>query len=81
MTFEPVRASLEASNDFTSAAMLTRMESSHSRSSYVAPQQGGHTMSRLRNAFRRPTVTREEAPDIDDVQPPLPRSPPRSPPR
>lgn len=83
MSQERVRPSFEASNDFTSAAMLTRMESSHSRNSIGAsPQMGGLAMSRLRNAFRRPTVTREEAPDLDDVhRPPMPRSPPRSPPR
>lgn len=83
MSQERVRPSFEASNDFTSAAMLTRMESSHSRNSIGAsPQTGGLAMSRLRNAFRRPTVTREEAPDLDDVdRPPMPRSPPRSPPR
>lgn len=92
MSMDRVRPSFEASNDFTSAAMLTRMESSHSRNSIGAqPQTSGYTMSRLRNAFRRPTVTREEAPDLSDSQtPPVPsikqsetspRSPPRSPPR
>lgn len=86
MSMDRVRPSYEASNDFTSAAMLTRMESSHSRNSLPGPipqQQAGRMMSSLRNAFRRPTVTREEAPDLGDSQPPLPapRSPPRSPPR
>jgi phospholipid-translocating ATPase len=87
-SMDRVRPSFEASNDFTSAAMLTRMESAHSRHSLgSAPPgapQGGQTMqTRLRNAFRRPTVTREEAPDFESTQdaPPLPGSPPRSPPR
>jgi phospholipid-translocating ATPase len=82
-SMDRVRPSFEASNDFTSAAMLTRLESSHSRNSIgspITPQGPNPTISRLRNAFRRPTVTREEAPDLDDA-PPLPRSPPRSPPR
>ena len=98
MSMDRVRPSFERSNDFTSAAMLTRMESAHSRNSYVAPaQQGGQAMSRLRSVFRRPTVTREEAPEHlrDQEQPPVPsidqsegqrpptapRSPPQSPPR
>lgn len=91
MSMDRVRPSFEASNDFTSAAMLTRMESAHSRNSIGAqPQTGAHIASRLRNAFRRPTVTREEAPDFADLeQPPVPtiktdeprRSPPASPPR
>ncbi|KAF2017278.1 phospholipid-translocating P-type ATPase [Aaosphaeria arxii CBS 175.79] len=85
MSMDRVRPSFEASNDFTSAAMLTRMESSHSRNSLPAQDphtmQTGQRMSRLRNAFRRPTVTREEAPDLDEIHPPLPGSPPRSPPR
>lgn len=89
-SMDRIRPSFEASNDFTSAAMLTRMESSQSRYSIgsqpgplPAPQNGGGTMTtRLRNAFRRPTVTREEAPeDLDGYVPPLPSSPPRSPPR
>jgi phospholipid-translocating ATPase len=92
MSMDRVRPSFEISNDFTSAAMLTRMESSHSRNS-TGPQPhntGGQTMSRLRNVFRRPTVTREEAPDFDTQRPPVPtanqannpsRSPPGSPPR
>lgn len=82
MSMDRVRPSFEASNDFTSAAMLTRMESTHSRNSLptpISPQGGGYTMSRLRNAIRRATVTREEAPDLDEVQ--HPKSPPRSPPR
>lgn len=93
MSMDRVRPSFEASNDFTSAAMLTRMESAHSRNSLsAAPQTGPHIASRLRNVFRRPTVTREEAPEHlqDHQQPPVPavnhdqeapRSPPRSPPR
>jgi phospholipid-translocating ATPase len=85
-SMDRVRPSFEANNDFTSAAMLTRMESAHSRNSIGnSPMnpQGGQAMSRLRNAFRRPTVTREEAPDLESSQdaPPLPHSPPRSPPR
>jgi len=91
MSMDRVRPSFECSNDFTSAAMLTRMESSHSRNSIGAPPQptGVPAMSRLRNVFRRPTVTRDEAPDLGD-RPPVPavhqsenppRSPPRSPPR
>lgn len=91
MSMDRVRPSFEASNDFTSAAMLTRMESAHSRNSLsAAPQTGPHIASRLRNVFRRPTVTREEAPEHlqDDYQPPVPAvnhvqdappSPPRSP--
>lgn len=92
MSMDRVRPSFEASNDFTSAAMLTRMESAHSRNSLGAqPQTTSYNMSRLRNVFRRPTVTREEAPDLSgSKQPPVPpveqsgeapRSPPRSPPR
>jgi phospholipid-translocating ATPase len=83
MSQDRVRPSFEASNDFTSAAMLTRMESSHSRNSYgAAPPTNNLAMSRLRNVFRRPTVTREEAPDFNDPnRPPLPKSPPRSPPQ
>lgn len=82
-SMDRVRPSFEQSNDFTSAAMLTRMESSHSRTSYTAPlpqqQQGGFT-SKLRNALRRPTVTQEEAPQAEDIGvPAMPsqRSPPR----
>jgi phospholipid-translocating ATPase len=84
MSQDRVRPSFEASNDFTSAALLTRMESSHSRNSYGAQpgQTNNVAMSRLRNVFRRPTVTREEAPDFNDSnRPPLPKSPPRSPPQ
>ncbi|KAF1949181.1 phospholipid-translocating P-type ATPase [Byssothecium circinans] len=92
MSMDRVRPSFECSNDFTSAAMLTRMESAHSRNSYgAAPQQqqSGQAMSRLRNVFRRPTVTREEAPEHlrDADEPPVPSieqakgQPPRSPPR
>lgn len=89
MSMDRVRPSFEASNDFTSAAMLTRMESAHSRNSLsAAPNTGPQIASRLRNVFRRPTITREEAPEHlrDSEQPavpkvPPPRSPPRSPPR
>ena len=93
MSMDRVRPSFEASNDFTSAAMLTRMESAHSRNSLsAAPQTGPQIASRLRNVFRRPTVTREEAPEHlqDHDRPPVPainpseeppRSPPGSPPR
>lgn len=79
-SMDPVRPSFEASNDFTSAAMLARMESRNSVG--TNPGQGGQPLSRLRNAFRRATVTREEAPDFDSQDaPPLPRSPPGSPQR
>jgi phospholipid-translocating ATPase len=95
MSMDRVRPSFEASNDFTSAAMLTRMESAHSRNSFHGKRQSvqgmglGHQStqpnlgSRLRNAIRRATITREDAPtDLGDV-PPLPaaKSPPSSPPR
>ncbi|KAF2873177.1 hypothetical protein BDV95DRAFT_490073 [Massariosphaeria phaeospora] len=82
MSMDRVRPSFEASNDFTSAAMLSRLESSHSRNSIPNAQTQAPTMSRLRNVFRRPTVTREEAPDLGNVppNPPVPRSPPQSPP-
>ncbi|KAF1993342.1 phospholipid-translocating P-type ATPase [Amniculicola lignicola CBS 123094] len=68
MSMDRIRPSFENSNDFTSAAMLSRMESSHSRNSLPQDQQTGQITSRLRNAFpfRRPTVTREEQPDLDD---------------
>ncbi|KAF2745876.1 phospholipid-translocating P-type ATPase [Sporormia fimetaria CBS 119925] len=82
-SMDRIRPSFEASNDFTSAAMLSRMESSqsrHSQGSAPGASQGTQTMSRLRSAVRRFTVTREEAPNFDDA-PPLPASPPRSPPR
>jgi len=95
MSMDRVRPSFEQSNDFTSAAMLTRLESSHSRNSFHGNRtsyQGGSpntqpaVMSRLRNAIRRATITRDEAPehlqqdqgDIPDV-PAIPKSPPRSP--
>lgn len=97
MSMDRVRPSFEASNDFTSAAMLTRMESAHSRNSFHGPRtsvQGmgmgqGHQStvpnlgSRLRNAIRRATITREDAPtDLQEAPPmPAPKSPPRSPPR
>jgi phospholipid-translocating ATPase len=96
MSMDRVRPSFEASNDFTSAAMLTRMESAHSRNSFHGPPgsrvsvQGmgqGHQStvpnlgSRLRNAIRRATITRDDAPtDLQDAPPmPEPKSPPRSP--
>lgn len=103
MSMDRVRPSFEQSNDFTSAAMLTRLESSHSRNSfqghrcsYQAPATGVSqqnntqpaVMSRLRNAIRRATITREEAPehlrqdqggeDVPEV-PAVPKSPPGSP--
>jgi phospholipid-translocating ATPase len=100
MSMDRVRPSFEQSNDFTSAAMLTRLESSHSRNSYqgnnrnsyVGVQQSNTNnqptvASRLRNAIRRATVTRDEAPEhlrdrksgeVPDV-PVVPKSPPRSP--
>lgn len=95
MSMDRVRPSFEASNDFTSAAMLTRMESAHSRNSYHGNRQSvqgmgqGHQStvpnlgSRLRNAMRRATLTRDDAPaDLKDAPPmPAPKSPPRSPPR
>jgi phospholipid-translocating ATPase len=99
MSMDRVRPSFEQSNDFTSAAMLTRLESSHSRNSYqgnrnscqgTSPNTQPAVMSRLRNAIRRATITREEAPehlrqdqpggDVPEV-PVVPKSPPRSPPR
>ena len=100
MSMDRVRPSFEASNDFTSAAMLTRLESSHSRNSFHGQRQSvqgmgqGHTStqpnlgSRLRNAIRRATITREDAPtDLEGI-PPMPKSPklrskspPSSPPR
>lgn len=87
MSMDRVRPSFEASNDFTSAAMLTRLESSHSRNSFHGgpPNSQPAVMSRLRNAIRRATITREEAPqdlqtDVPAV-PAVPKSPPRSPPR
>ncbi|KAL6710873.1 phospholipid transporting ATPase [Coniothyrium glycines] len=87
MSMDRVRPSFEASNDFTSAAMLTRLESSHSRNSYHGglPNTQPAVMSRLRNAIRRATITRDDAPhDIQTDVPPVPtvpKSPPRSPPR
>ena len=85
MSMDRVRPSFEASNDFTSAAMLTRMESAHSRNSFQGgpPNNAPPVMSRLRNAIRRATVTREEAPeDLQQDAPPMPapESPPRNPP-
>ena len=90
MSMDRVRPSFEASNDFTSAALLTRMESAHSRNSFHGQSvQGmglGHQStvpnlgSRLRNAMRRATLTREDAPaggEARDV-PPMPGAP-RSP--
>jgi phospholipid-translocating ATPase len=95
MSMDRVRPSFEASNDFTSAAMLTRMESAHSRNSFhgnrvsVQGMGQGHQStvpnlgSRLRNAIRRATITRDDAPtDLQDAPPmPAPKSPPKSPPR
>lgn len=95
MSMDRVRPSFEASNDFTSAAMLTRMESAHSRNSFHgnrASVQGmgqGHQStvpnlgSRLRNAIRRATLTHDDAPtDLREAPPmPAPKSPPRSPPK
>lgn len=100
MSMDRVRPSFEASNDFTSAAMLTRLESSHSRNSFHGQRQSvqgmgqGHTStqpnlgSRLRNAIRRATITREDAPTDLEGLPPMPKSPkpgskspPNSPPR
>jgi phospholipid-translocating ATPase len=95
MSMDRVRPSFEQSNDFTSAAMLTRLESSHSRNSfqghrnsyqYNSPNTQPAVMSRLRNAIRRATITRDEAPehlrqnqeDVPEV-PAVPKSPPRSP--
>jgi phospholipid-translocating ATPase len=93
MSMDRVRPSFEASNDFTSAAMLTRMESAHSRNSFHGNRASVQGMgngyqstqpnlgSRLRNAIRRATITREEAPpDLQDApEMPAPKSPPRSP--
>ncbi|KAF1851843.1 phospholipid-translocating P-type ATPase [Cucurbitaria berberidis CBS 394.84] len=86
MSMDRVRPSFEASNDFTSAAMLTRMESAHSRNSFHGGNQNTAppTTSRLRNVFRRATVTKDEAPaHLQQNAPPMPApsSPPRSPPR
>ena len=95
MSMDRVRPSFEASNDFTSAAMLTRMESAHSRNSFHGNRQSvqgmgqGHQStvpnlgSRLRNAMRRATLTRDEAPtNLQDAPPmPAPKSPPQSPKR
>lgn len=82
MSMDRVRPSFEASSDFTSAAMLTRMESAHSRNSYGGPPTTQPAvMSRLRNAIRRATITREDGPpDLSDA-PAMPEStsPPRSP--
>ncbi|KAF2202092.1 phospholipid-translocating P-type ATPase [Delitschia confertaspora ATCC 74209] len=81
MSMDRVRPSFEASSDFTSAAMLTRLESSHSQGHGQGQgqqaqhsQHGGRAMSRLRKfSLRRPTVTREEAPENIE-HPPLPKS-------
>ena len=45
-SMDQIRPSYEASNDFTSAALLTRMESSHSDN--VRPPKGPHGQSSLR---------------------------------
>jgi phospholipid-translocating ATPase len=60
VSMDRVRPSFEASNDFTSAALLTRIESSQSQTGQRTGQ-----LSRLRHALstRRPTVSREEAPE------------------
>ncbi|OCK78643.1 phospholipid-translocating P-type ATPase [Lepidopterella palustris CBS 459.81] len=62
VSMDRVRPSFEASNDFTSAALLTRIESSHSQ-----PGRTGHTrqLSRLRHALssRRGTVSNDDKPD------------------
>lgn len=92
MSMDRVRPSFEASNDFTSAAMLTRMESAHSRNSYHgnrASVQGLNNIpstqpnigSRLRNALRRATLTRDDAPPDLSGAPdmPTPSSPPKAP--
>lgn len=83
MSMDRVRPSFEASGDFTSAAMLSRMESAHSRNSFHGgpPNTQPAVMSRLRNAIRRATITRDDAPpDLHDAPPmPMPKSPPRSP--
>ena len=71
MSMDRMRPSFEASNDFTSAAMLARIESSNSQPSLSPRRQSQHrhypglTMTRLRDklSMRRPTVTREEPPD------------------
>lgn len=86
MSMDRVRPSFEASHDFTSAAMLTRMESAHSRNSYHGGAQTSAppVMSRLRNAIRRATLTRDDAPTDLEQAPPVPttpRSPPKSPPK
>jgi phospholipid-translocating ATPase len=103
MSMDRVRPSFEQSNDFTSAAMLGRIESAHSRNSYVGRtpsnvennnnNTGGQTMTRLRNAIRRATLTRDDAPTDLQNAPAVPavpsvtspegltRSPPGSPPR
>ena len=75
MSMDRVRPSFEQSNDFTSAAMLTRIESAHSRNSYLGrsrtgSQSGsaGNIGTRLKNVIRRATITREEAPsDLQDA--------------
>jgi phospholipid-translocating ATPase len=70
MSMDRVRPSFEASSDFTSAAFLARVESRNSQSSVP---QTGRTMSRLRKfSLRRPTITREEQPEIR--HPPMPQS-------
>lgn len=81
MSMDRVRPSFEASSDFTSAAMLTRMESAHSRNSFHGPPNTQPAvMSRLRNAIRRATITREDGPPDLTEAPPVPSSP-KSPPR
>ena len=78
MSMDRVRPSFEASHDFTSAALLARIESRHSGVNQASGQSGqqqqtGRAMSRLRKfSLRRPTVTREEQPEID--HPPMPQT-------
>ncbi|EUC42626.1 hypothetical protein COCMIDRAFT_39311 [Bipolaris oryzae ATCC 44560] len=59
MSMDRVRPSFEQSNDFTSAAMLTRLD--YQAANGVNGQPA--VMSRLRNAIRRATITREELPE------------------
>lgn len=56
MSMDRIRPSFEASHDFTSAAMLARMESSHSN--HMPVQGSGGRISRLRHALS--TASRKE---------------------